>query len=134
MNIIVKPPRRFSFFTLCAMVLGNWVVIKVIKYYSLREYMRRVRERNDLMKLQHAEVKTMDPPTLEDLNGEPILLENVPGDYLFVFTGDFHSFLKVKGALGESLFFKDMKFLFITDRERLRKIVTEAMRAPLSDT
>ena len=96
--------------------------------------MSRVRQRNSLVRLEHSDIKKVGQFNLVDPAGQTLKIEDIEGEYLLVFTGDLKQLIKLRQAMGTSLLFKELKYLYVSDNDRIQKLTKDVMRTPLPDT
>ena len=129
----VFSPSKLGMFRIVCIGAGFFAAYHVLGTRYRREFMRRVRIRNDLMRLDAAAIRDLVAVDLRAADGSSVRLADIPGDYLCLFAGSFKDFAKLHAAVTDSQYAAEAAFLFVADQDRLRR-ANEASRVPLSKT
>ena len=127
----VHGPAKFNAFRVLCLGVSIYAGYKVIGYYCRREFMRRVRVRNDLVRLDVATIKDMVDVDILTIDGQKLRFEDLSGEYLCIFNGAFKDFARIHRVLLETQYGADLNFLYVTDQERLNRLSKDAIRVPL---
>lgn len=127
-------PKRGPAFRLSCFLVGIYIFNKYAEYSFRKEFMKRVRARNELLRLDTGALKELVEVDLLNLAGQRLKFSDLEGDYLCVYIGQFKNFLRVNSAMLATPFESQITYLYITDETKLKRLTNEAMRAPIKDT
>ena len=96
--------------------------------------MSRVRARNDLMRLDNSSIREVVDLDMQTIEGEKMNFGSLTGEYVLIYFGELSGFLQMYSNIGKSVYFGDVHFVFVTEGERLKRIVEDAMRDRLPRT
>ena len=91
--------------------------------YEQREFMRLVRQKNELLKLENTTLKEFNDFPMQTGEGKETSLFGMQGAYLCVFYGDFPTFLSVRSAMLKTAYFDELRFVYFNSKDSLEKIV-----------
>ena len=106
----------------------------ILSRYGRSEFMKQVRERNELMKQDKSVPREMGPINIQALDGRKVSIDNIDSEYVVVVFGEYKNLLKVIGSMNSSLYNQEVHFVYVTDKERLIKILKGVMRTPIPNT
>lgn len=106
----------------------------ILSRYGRSEFMKQVRERNELMKQDKSAPREMGPINIQALDGRKVSIDNIDSEYVVVVFGEYKNLLRVIGSMNSSLYNQEVHFVYVTDKERLIKILKGVMRTPIPNT
>lgn len=133
-KLYVLGPHKFNFLRGVLIGLGFVGAYYTVGQYNRKEFMRRVRARNELMRLDVATIKEIVDVDLRTADGSPLRFDQLVGEYLCIYSGAFKDFTKFHRALTESQYGQELSFLFVADQEKLQKLTKDAVRVPLANS
>lgn len=107
---------------------------KIAEHYCRKEFMRRVRARNELIRLDTGTIKELVEFDLLSGDDKKIAFSDFDSEYLCIFFGRFKTFLRIKHALQNTPYESEMAYLYVTDQDRLKKLEKDTARVPVPNT
>lgn len=130
----VPSPAKFPAFRMLCVGAMFYIGYHTLGHRFRTEFMRRVRARNELMRLDVATIKELVDVDLRTKDGSKLKLDDLKSEYICIYTGSFKDFARIHTSLLETAYNPELGFLFVSDQEKLQRIQTEAIRVPLSNS
>lgn len=130
----VSIPKKVPVFRVLVVGFSTFIAYQIAAPRCRREFMRRVRVRNELMRLDVATIKEIIDVDLKSADGKALKLEDLKSEYICIYSGSFKDFARIHSNLQETQYSSELGFLFVSDEEKLQRLVKEAVRVPLANS